>query len=135
MNDRNEGLSTCDKVFSSNSSMGVRRHNGGLCGTLWGTYNDFWQDTSISAVSNAGKAKTSPYIRRFVWLILFIFFFALTIKNVVDLTYEYRNYPVTYSVYVENEKKVQPKLWIPSTGSCFRDAFGNFAHPSGTALP
>ena len=116
--------------------MGVRRHNGGLCGTLWGTYNDFWQDTSISAVSNAGKAKTSPYIRRFVWLIIFIFFFALTIKNVVDLTYEYRNYPVTYSLYVENEKKVQPKsyryqvLKLPSGMP-----LTTFPHPSGTGLP
>ena len=111
--------------------MGVRRHNGGLCGTLWGTYNDFWQDTSISAVSNAGKAKTSPYIRRFVWLILFIFFFALTIKNVVDLTYEYRNYPVTYSVYVENEKKVKPKLRTQSTETSLRDAFSSFCSPFG----
>ena len=111
--------------------MGVRRHNGGLCGTLWGTYNDFWQDTSISAVSNAGKAKTSPYIRRFVWLILFIFFFGLTIKNVVDLTYEYRNYPVTYSVYVENEKKVNPRLWMPSTETSFMDPFDGFCSPFG----
>ena len=49
----------------------------------------------------------------------------------MDLTYEYRNYPVIYSVYVENEKKVQPKLWIPSTGICFRDAFDGFCSPFG----
>ena len=49
----------------------------------------------------------------------------------MDLTYEYRNYPVTYSVYVENEKKVQPKLWISSAKTCFRDAFGGFSSPFG----
>ena len=49
----------------------------------------------------------------------------------MDLTYEYRNYPVTYSLYVENEKKVQPKLWIPSTETSFRDAFGSFSSPFG----
>ena len=49
----------------------------------------------------------------------------------MDLTYEYRNYPVTYSVYVENEKKVQSKLWIPSTETSFRDTFGGFSSPFG----
>ena len=91
--------------------MVVRRHEGGFFGTLCGTFGDFWQDTSINAVNNAGKAKSYPYIRRCLWLIVFIFFFALTIKNVVDLAVEYREYPVTYSVYVQNEKKVGDALF------------------------
>ena len=87
--------------------MVVRRHDpGGFFGTLYGTFDDFWQDTSINAVNNAGKAKSYPYIRRCLWLIVFIFFFGLTIKNVVDLAVEYSEYPVTYSIYVQNEKKV-----------------------------
>ena len=89
--------------------MVVRRHNGGFLRTLWGTFDDFWQDTSINAVNNAGKARNRPYIRRCLWLIVFIFFVTLTITNVVQLIIEYREYPVAYSVFVENEKKVREK--------------------------
>ena len=49
----------------------------------------------------------------------------------MDLTYEYRNYPVTYSVYVENEKKVNPRLWMPSTETSFMDPFDGFCSPFG----
>ena len=103
-----ESLKMLGQLFTSlKKTMVVRRHEGGFFSTLWGTFDDFWQETSINAVNNAGKARKSPYIRRCLWLIVFFFFFALTITNVVDLILEYREYPVTYSVFVENEKKVR----------------------------
>ena len=86
--------------------MVFRRYGGGLFGTFWGTWTDFWQDTSISGLNNAGKAHFRPYVRRTIWLIIFTFFFGQTMYNVIDLINDYYEYPVTHSVYVKHEYKV-----------------------------
>ena len=88
--------------------MVVRRHDGGIFGTFWGTYDDFWQETSISGISNAGKARggKTSIIRRIVWLLIFTFFFIFTMYNVVDIMNDYFEYGVSYSVYVKHENQV-----------------------------
>ena len=86
--------------------MVARKHDGGFFRVIWGTFDDFWQETSISGANNAGKARQSPYVRRFLWLIIFGVFFGLTVKNVYNLFVTYREYPVTYSSYVSHQKRV-----------------------------
>ena len=44
--------------------MVVQRYDGGLLGTVWGTWDYFWQETNIAGANNAGKARGgAPYIR------------------------------------------------------------------------
>ena len=94
--------------------MVVRRHKGGLLGILWGTWDDFWQETSISGASNAGKAKGRPYIRRICWILIFGIFFGLTVFNVAKQFVEYYEYPVNYEVYVTHKDQVP----FPSVTVC-----------------
>ena len=75
-------------------------------GTCWGTWNDFWKNTSISGASNAGKANEPPFIRRLIWVLIFSGFFYLTIFGVVQLFVTYYKYPVEYSVKVHHENMV-----------------------------
>ena len=86
--------------------MVVRRHNGGLLGILWGTWDDFWQETSISGANNAGKAKGKPYIRRICWIIIFGVFFGFTLDNVVNQFITYYEYPINYKVFVKHKDQV-----------------------------
>lgn len=94
--------------------MVVRRHKGGLLRILWGTWDDFWQETSISGASNAGKAKGLPYIRRLCWMAIFGIFFGLTIFNVAKQFVEFYQYPVNYEVYVTHDDQVT----FPSVTVC-----------------
>ena len=94
--------------------MVVRRHKGGLLRILWGTWDDFWQETSISGASNAGKAQGLPYIRRLCWMAIFATFFALTIFNVAKQFVEFYHYPVNYEVYVTHKDQVP----FPSVTVC-----------------
>lgn len=87
--------------------MVVRAHEGGVFGVFWGTWDDFWQETSIGGASNAGHAQGAPYIRRIIWIIIFTVFFYLTVQGVVGLFVSYYDYPVTYSVYVAHKNKVR----------------------------
>ena len=64
------------------------------------------QATSISGANNAGNARSAPYIRRIIWIIIFVLFFGLTCKGVYDIFVEYYEYPVTTSVFVEHQNKV-----------------------------
>ena len=94
------------RVQCSGRKMVVRKHDGGLFGIFWGTWDDFWQETSISGANNAGKARSYPYVRRCCWTVLFIFFMAITVLNVLGQFMDYYDYPVSYSVFVQHENMV-----------------------------
>ena len=77
--------------------------NASLLAIIWGTWDDFWCNTSISGANNAGRAKNPPYIRRCLWLLLFGFCFYFTLINVLELINNYYQYPVDYSVTVQHK--------------------------------
>ena len=80
--------------------------NASLLAIIWGTWDDFWCNTSISGANNAGRAKNPPYIRRCLWLLLFGFCFYFTLINVLELINNYYQYPVDYSVTVQHKDLV-----------------------------
>ena len=63
------------------------------------TLDTFWKQTSISGISNAGIAKS--HLRRVCWLLIFAVFGALTLYGFQDVVSDYRKYPVTTSIYIE----------------------------------
>ena len=56
--------------------------------------------------NNAGHAKGFPFIRRLIWVLIFIIFFIITINSVIEVFKNYYKYPVSYSVSVEHKNKV-----------------------------
>ena len=85
--------------------------NASLLAIIWGTWDDFWCNTSISGANNAGRAKNPPYIRRCLWLLLFGFCFYFTLINVLELINNYYQYPVDYSVTVQHKDLVSIMIW------------------------
>ena len=86
--------------------MGPKQPEMSACGVLWTTWDAFWQETSISGVNNAGKARTSN-IRRICWILIFIagaFATAMSLQIVIT---EYLGYPVTTTITIEHKDKVQ----------------------------
>ena len=72
---------------------------------LWTTWDAFWQETSISGVNNAGKARTSN-IRRICWIIVFIAGAIATTLSMRIVVNEYFGYPVTTAITIEHRDKV-----------------------------
>ena len=100
--------------------------NASLLAIIWGTWDDFWRNTSISGANNAGRAKNPPYIRRCFWMLLFGFCFYFTITNVLELINKYYQYPVDYSVTVQHKDLVS--IIIISRKSHFKRAISrNFS--------
>ena len=90
--------------------MVIKRYEGGILDTCWGTWDDFWQSTSISGANNAGKARDYPYIRRIFWIIIFSVCFYFTVTGVISLFVEYYSFPVDYEVSVFHNNKVSTIL-------------------------
>ncbi len=65
--------------------------------------------TSISGANNAGNARSSPYIRRMLWMAIFVAFAGLTCKGVYEIFVTYFTYPVNTGVYVNHMNKVEAK--------------------------
>ena len=75
------------------------------CGVLWKIWDAFWQETSISGVNNAGKARTSV-VRRICWILIFIAGAMATAFSLQIVISEYLRYPVTTTVTIEHKDKV-----------------------------
>ena len=83
--------------------MGIKdRHAGQV---LWDTWDAFWQETSISGVNNAGKARNS-FLRRLCWIGVFILgAFATGFSMNIVIT-EYMDFPVTTTITIEHKDQV-----------------------------
>ena len=74
-------------------------------GVLWNTWDNFWQDTSISGVNNAGKARKSA-LRRIIWIVVFSLGLAGTIWALYTVYADYILYPVTTTITIQHKDKV-----------------------------
>ena len=68
------------------------------------TWNNFWERTSISGLSNASGAK-SRY-RRYFWILIFAIFTVMTIRGLDDVFKDYEAHPVMTSVTVKHNNQV-----------------------------
>ena len=71
---------------------------------LWGTWDKFWQHTTISGVSNAGGSSSG--LRRYIWMILFALFASFTFVGLKNNISDYIRYPVMTSVTVRHQNQV-----------------------------
>ena len=65
-----------------------RGNDVGIWEIIWQSWDKFWQETNISGVNNAGKAKGSLF-RRLIWITIFVIGFWATgtsIKFVIEVT-------------------------------------------------
>ena len=85
--------------------MSLRQRNMSASGVLWETWDDFWQETSISGVNNAGKARRSV-VRRSCWLLVFIAGALATSFSLMVVIKEYMEYPVTTTITIQHKDKV-----------------------------
>ena len=69
------------------------------------TWRNFWNNTSISGLSNANG--TSSRWRRYLWISIFAAFAVLTIVGLNDVFKDYTAYPVITSVTVKNNNQVK----------------------------
>ena len=67
---------------------------------IYSKCDSFWQETGIGAINNAGKARNSP-LRRTIWIIAFCLFSVLSLKGVVTVIQEYRQYPTSTSISIK----------------------------------
>ena len=72
---------------------------------LWETWDEFWQHTTISGVSNAGGSSSG--FRRYIWMILFALFASFTFVGLKNNISDYIRYPVMTSVTVQHQNQVQ----------------------------
>ena len=68
---------------------------------VWATWDSFWQETSISGVSNAGKARSS-LVRRLLWIWIFVAGVGFTAWSLSQVIQDYYTYPVVTTVTFEN---------------------------------
>ena len=71
-----------------------------LAHIVWQTWDTFWSETSISGVSNAGRAR-GP-LRRLTWILIFIVGAGFTYWTLESVVADYRSYPVVTSVSFEH---------------------------------
>ena len=71
---------------------------------LWQTWDKFWQETSISGVSNAGKARSSK-TRRLIWLVLFAVGSWITIDALYDVFVDWMSAPITTQVSIDGNNQ------------------------------
>ena len=69
------------------------------------TWKNFWNNTSISGLSNANG--TSSRWRRYLWISIFAAFAVLTIVGLDDVFKDYTAYPVITSVTVKHNNQVR----------------------------
>ena len=93
---------------------------------VWVSWDNFWQETSIGALGNAGKARKSP-LRRLIWIILFLVGLALTAFSLAAVLMDILTYPVDTSVTTDGSKtKASTMHWqhmiiIPQIERIFSD--------------
>ena len=68
------------------------------------TWNEFWQQTSISGISNARG--TRSVWRRNLWLLIFAIFTILTITSLQSVIKDFISHPVTTFVTVKHHNQV-----------------------------
>ena len=66
----------------------------------------FWEETSITGISNAKKAKGS-FLRRVIWIIAFLVFSCITITGVFEVVSEYLDYSTATSIAIIKENTVR----------------------------
>ena len=71
---------------------------------VWATWDEFWQHTAISGVSNAGGSSSG--LRRYIWMIIFALFAGFTFVGLKNNISDYIRYPVMTSVTVRNQNQV-----------------------------
>ena len=65
----------------------MKRFMGGLR-IIWKTWDTFWQETSISGLANAGKARFSNP-RRFIWMLIFFAGAFGTVYSLLNVVWVY----------------------------------------------
>ena len=78
---------------------------GGLCSSLWNTWEIFWQKTNIVGINNAGNSQGSR-IRQVIWIVIFCAFLGFTVYGVYGVVKEFFSYPVDIKVTVNHMDKV-----------------------------
>ena len=71
---------------------------------IWKKFDQFWQRTSISGISNAGSTKSA--FRRTCWMIVFTVFLVITFTGFRGVLHEYFTYPVITSVTIVRQDQV-----------------------------
>ena len=71
---------------------------------LWKAWDAFWKRTSISGINNAGSSASG--FRRWIWMVIFVLFIALTFTGLKDVIDEFWSYPVLTSVTVKHHNQV-----------------------------
>ena len=77
----------------------------GLGGVIWRTLVNFGQESSISGLNNAAKAKS--LIRSLVWLALFLVLASLTMRNFILIWMDFNTHPIVTSTELTQEKSVE----------------------------
>ena len=72
---------------------------------IWKTWDEFWQETSIAGLANAGKARKGV-LRRLIWLTAFTIMFYFSMSQIIKVVQNYLSYPVTTTVTINNEERV-----------------------------
>ena len=75
-----------------------------MANILGETIKKFSEQTNISGISNAGIANSN--FRRGCWLLIFAVFGYFTLYGFQDVVYDYLEYPVTTSIYIEHRNQV-----------------------------
>ena len=91
-------ISVYDRLFSqlSKSMKSPHQADESLVHVVWQTWDTFWSETSISGVSNAGRAR-GP-LRRLAWILIFVVGACFTYWTLNSVVADYRTYPVVTSV-------------------------------------
>ena len=77
----------------------------GTLSVIWSNWDQFWQNTGIGAVSNAGRANNSP-LRRAIWVIVFCIFGGISAYNLIDVIDNYMKFPTSTSLTIALKTKV-----------------------------
>ena len=76
---------------------------------VWESFDEFWQRTSISGISNAGSTKSA--FRRTCWMIIFTVFVAITFTGFRGVLNDYFTYPVITSVTIVRQDQVAKSVF------------------------
>ena len=91
--------------------MGETTNNKNCLIVIWKIFNNFWQRTSISGISNAGSTKSA--FRRACWMIIFTLFLIITLRGFQGVLHDYFTYPVITSVTMARQDQVIKSIVLP----------------------
>ncbi len=95
-----------------------RKNGGGILLVLRRTWSNFTSSTGVSAASNAGRAGAS-LLGRVLWIGAFVLGLVLTLRNVLEVTNEYNEYPINTLVeHAEADRFMFPAVTVCNQVSC-----------------